>query len=243
MTAMSLNENSVKQNISNVDWSLVHKALDENGIAVIKGLISEANCQYLSSLYLQSNLFRSRIVMSRHGYGQGEYQYFSYPLPPLISELRQHIYPYLVPKANQWNVLMGLATEYPQTHEKFIHRCHQAGQSRPTPLLLKYESGDYNCLHQDLYGEHFFPLQLAILLSKPKEEFAGGELVLTEQRPRMLSRVEVIPLQQGDAAVFAVNQRPKQGSRGYYRVNMRHGVSTVRSGHRMTAGLIFHDAK
>lgn len=240
---MSLNENSVKQNISNVDWSLVQEALDKNGIAVIKGLISEANCQYLSSLYLQSNLFRSRIVMSRHGFGQGEYQYFSYPLPPLMSELRQHIYPYLVPKANQWNELMGLATQYPQTHEKFIHRCHQAGQSRPTPLLLKYESGDYNCLHQDLYGEHFFPLQLAILLSKPEEEFTGGELVLTEQRPRMQSRVEVIPLQQGDAAIFAVNQRPKQGSRGYYRANMRHGVSTVRSGHRMTAGLIFHDAK
>jgi len=187
--------------------------------------------------------FRSRVVMARHGFGRGEYKYFAYPLPEFIAELRAAIYPRLVGIANRWNEAMRLDVRYPEADADFLARCHAAGQVRPTPLLLKYEAGDYNCLHQDLYGEHVFPLQVAILLSQPGEEFAGGEFVLTEQRPRMQSRVDVVPLRQGDAVVFAVNERPVRGTRGVYRVKMRHGVSRLRAGHRVTAGVIFHDAK
>ncbi|HJU05952.1 MAG TPA: 2OG-Fe(II) oxygenase [Nitrospiraceae bacterium] len=196
----------------------------------------------LSTLYSHNELFRSRVVMERHGFGRGEYKYFSYPLPELIAGLRTAIYPYLVPIANRWNMAMGIEVEYPVTHADFMERCHKAGQVKPTPLLLQYGKDDYNCLHQDLYGEHVFPLQVTILLSKPGRDFQGGEFVMTEQRPRMQSRPEVVPLRQGDAVIFAVNQRPVRGTRGTYRVTLRHGVSRVRSGHRHTAGIIFHDA-
>lgn len=213
------------------------------GSAVITQLLSPAQCLALSSLYPQATNFRSRVVMERHGFGKGEYQYFGYPLPPLVQQLRSTLYPQLVGVANRWNEAMGIDTRYPASHEEFLARCHAAGQVRPTPLLLRYGEGDYNCLHQDLYGEHVFPIQVAVLLSRPGEDFTGGEFVLTEQRPRMQSRPEVVALQQGDAAVFAVHHRPVQGSRGFYRVNMRHGVSTLRSGHRHTLGVIFHDAQ
>jgi hypothetical protein len=206
-------------------------------------LLNPAQCLALSGLYPQAENFRSRVVMERHGFGRGEYQYFSYPLPPLVQQLRSTLYPQLVDVANRWNEALGIAVRYPATHEEFLARCHAAGQVKPTPLLLRYGEGDYNCLHQDLYGEHVFPIQVAVLLSQPGEDFTGGEFVLTEQRPRMQSRPEVVPLQQGDAVVFAVHHRPVQGSRGFYRVNMRHGVSTVRSGNRHTLGVIFHDAQ
>jgi hypothetical protein len=194
-------------------------------------------------LYADARHFRSRVVMQRHGFGQGEYQYFSYPLPDIVAQLRATLYPRLVGVANAWNEAMGIDVRYPPKHADFLARCHEAGQQRPTPLLLQYGPGDYNCLHQDLYGEHVFPIQVAVLLSRPGEDFTGGEFVLTEQRPRMQSRPEVVPLRQGDAVVFAVHHRPVQGSRGFYRVNMRHGVSTLRSGHRHTLGIIFHDAQ
>jgi hypothetical protein len=182
------------------------------------------------------------VVMARHGYGKGEYKYYAYPLPETIGELRDMIYPHLVPVANRWSAIMGMDVHYPPRHADFIAQCHAAGQNRPTPLILQYDTGDYNCLHQDLYGEHVFPLQLAVLLSAPGTDFTGGEFVMTEQRPRMQSRVEVVPLNQGDAVVFAVHHRPVNGTRGPYRVNMRHGVSRLRSGHRHTLGVIFHDA-
>lgn len=191
----------------------------------------------------EEGIFRSRIVMARHGFGRGEYKYFRYPLPGIISNLRTEVYPHLVPIANRWNAAMGLNARYPKKHAAFIERCHEAGQLRPTPLLLRYEPGDYNCLHQDLYGAHVFPIQFTVLLSAPDRDFTGGEFVLTEQRPRMQSRPEVIPLMQGDAVVFAVHHRPVQGTRGVYRVNMRHGVSRLRSGQRHTLGIIFHDAE
>jgi hypothetical protein len=194
-------------------------------------------------LYPDGNIFRGRVVMERHGFGRGEYKYFSYPLPGIVQGLRTGLYPELASIANRWNVAMGIEVRYPSRHEEFLQRCHNAGQSRPTPLLLQYGPGDYNCLHQDLYGEHAFPIQLAILLSEPEREFTGGEFVLTEQRPRMQSRAEVVPLRQGDAVAFAVHHRPVQGTRGSYRVNLRHGVSRVRSGERHTLGIIFHDAK
>jgi hypothetical protein len=193
-------------------------------------------------LYPVEDLFRSRVIMARHGFGRGEYQYFSYPLPDIVAGLRTSIYPRLVAIANRWNVAMDTPTRYPAKHAEFLARCHDAGQLRPTPLMLKYDPGDYNCLHQDLYGEHVFPLQVAILLSEPGRDFTGGEFVLTEQRPRMQSRAEVVPLGKGDAVLFAVHHRPVQGTRGFYRVNMRHGVSRLRSGHRYTLGVIFHDA-
>ena len=225
------------------DWERVSQDLDTQGSAVIEGLLSPDECQALAGLYSKDDTFRSRVVMERHGFGRGEYKYFSYPLPDLIAALRTAIYPHLVPIAHRWNDVMGIDVHYPEQHADFIERCHQAGQVRPTPLLLQYGAGDYNCLHQDLYGEHAFPLQLTILLSKPDNDFTGGEFVMTEQRPRMQSRPIVVPLRQGDGVVFAVHHRPVPGTRGVYRVNLRHGVSRVRSGHRHTLGIIFHDAK
>jgi hypothetical protein len=225
------------------DWPSIEAELDRAGCAVLPRLLSIRECDGLGALYARDEPFRSRIVMARHGFGRGEYKYFAYPLPPLIERLRTDAYPHLVPIANRWHQAMRLSVRFPSTHAEFLRRCHAAGQKRPTSLLLQYEAGDYNCLHQDLYGEHVFPLQIAILLSEPERDFTGGEFVMTEQRPRMQSRAEVVPLQQGDGVLFAVNQRPVQGSRGTYRVTMRHGVSRVRSGHRQTAGIVFHDAK
>jgi len=196
----------------------------------------------LASLYRNDELFRGRVIMARHGFGRGEYKYFRYPLPEIIAELRSELYPHLVPVANGWNASMGIAVRYPATLAEFIQSCHNAGQTKPTPLLLQYEEGDYNCLHQDLYGEQVFPIQVAVLLSEPERDFTGGEFVLTEQRPRMQSRAEVVPLRQGDGVAFAVHHRPVRGTRGYYRVNLRHGVSQLRSGRRHTLGIIFHAA-
>ncbi len=217
--------------------------LHSRGHAVLPQWLSPAECAALSGLYPQADHFRSRVVMARHGFGRGEYQYFSYPLPDIVQRLRRTLYPQLVGVANRWNQAMGVDIRYPAEHAAFLARCHAAGQTRPTPLLLQYGAGDYNCLHQDLYGEHVFPLQVVMLLSRPGEDFSGGELVLTEQRPRMQSRATVVPLAQGDAVVFAVHQRPVAGSRGFYRVNMRHGVSEVSAGRRHTLGIIFHDAQ
>jgi len=216
--------------------------LDERGCAVLPGLLKPAECDDLAALYTSENRFRSRVVMARHGFGRGEYKYFSYPLPDIVANLRGELYPSLAAIANRWNAAMGIKARFPDKHAQFLKRCQAAGQRRPTPLLLQYGAGDYNCLHQDLYGEHVFPLQLTILLSQPQRDFTGGEFVMTEQRPRMQSRAEVVPLSKGDAVVFAVHQRPVQGTRGVYRVNLRHGVSRVRSGRRHTAGIIFHDA-
>jgi hypothetical protein len=228
--------------VAGIDWQRVGRELDARGAATIPGLLEADQCQALASMYTRDDLFRSRVVMSRHGFGQGEYRYWRYPLPPLIATLRAAIYPRLAPIANRWHEAMGLDVRFPARHDAFIARCHAAGQTKPTPLLLHYEAGDYNCLHQDLYGEHVFPLQLVMLLSQPGRDFEGGEFVMTEQRPRMQSRPMVLPLARGDAAVIAVHQRPVPGSRGFYRVNLRHGVSCVRSGSRYTAGIIFHDA-
>lgn len=225
------------------DWPAITTHLDGNGWAVLPGLLSPDECSSVAGLYGEDGIFRSHIIMARHGFGRGEYKYFSYPLPDIIAALRTALYPQLAPIANRWNESMGIDVRYPTAHGDFIKRCHKAGQTRPTPLLLQYNAGDYNCLHQDLYGEHVFPLQVAILLSEPERDFTGGEFVLTEQRPRMQSRAAVVPLKQGDAVVFAVHNRPVQGTRGTYRVNLRHGVSQLRSGHRHTVGIIFHDAK
>jgi len=224
------------------DWARIGAELDAQGSAVLEHLISPDECDELAAAYPDDALFRSRVVMARHGFGRGEYKYFSYPLPGVIARLRTELYPHLAAIANRWNETMGVDARFPDELRKFIKRCHAAGQRRPTPLLLQYGPGDYNCLHQDLYGEHVFPLQLTILLSEPGRDFTGGEFVMTEQRPRMQSRAEVVPLDKGDAVVFAVHHRPVQGTRGTYRVNLRHGVSRVRSGHRHTAGIIFHDA-
>jgi uncharacterized protein len=232
----------VAERVNAIDWARVSDDLDANGSAPIERLISPAECEALASLYPVDALFRSRVVMARHGFGRGEYKYFGYPLPGLVESFRSALYPRLVPIANRWYDAMGIDVRFPDRHADFIDRCHAAGQQRPTPLLLQYGAGDYNCLHQDLYGEHVFPLQLTILLSEPGRDFEGGEFVMTEQRPRMQSRPQVVSLRQGDAVVFAVHQRPVQGTRGWYRVNLRHGVSRVRSGHRQTAGIIFHDA-
>ena len=226
-----------------IDWTQATSDLDALGCAVLKGLLAPEECRELAGLYPDENNFRSRVVMGRHGFGRGEYKYFSYPLPDLIAGLRPALYTKLQGVANRWNEAMGIDIRYPESHDAFLKRCHEAGQVRPTPLLLQYGAGDYNCLHQDLYGEHAFPLQVAILLSEPGRDFTGGEFVLTEQRPRMQSRPEVVPLTQGDAVAFAVHVRPVQGTRGFYRVNLRHGVSRLRSGHRHTVGVIFHDAK
>ncbi len=229
--------------IGGIDWSQMAGQLDAQGCAVLKGLLTADECRALALLYPDDRHFRSRVVMSRHGFGRGEYKYFAYPLPDLIAQLRPALYARLCEVANRWNEALALDIRYPDQHEAFLGRCHAAGQTRPTPLLLRYGEGDYNCLHQDLYGEHVFPLQVAILLSEPGRDFAGGEFVLTEQRPRMQSRAEVVPLGQGDAVAFAVHTRPVQGTRGFYRVNLRHGVSRIRSGQRHTLGVIFHDAK
>jgi hypothetical protein len=227
---------------SDIDWPGVWRDLDARGSAVIPGLLSPDECREIAALYPRGDVFRSQVVMARHGFGQGEYKYFAYPLPVRVQDLREALYPRLAPIANAWNEAMGLAPRFPADHAAFLERCHRAGQTRPTPLLLKYGPGDYNCLHQDLYGEHVFPLQAAILLDRPGRDFTGGEFVLVEQRPRMQSRPEVAALSQGDAVVFAVHHRPVAGSRGTYRVTMRHGVSRVRSGARHTLGVIFHDA-
>jgi uncharacterized protein len=226
-----------------VKWGQVSEDLDAQGCAVIEKLLSPDECRLIADLYPKDEMFRSRVVMGRHGFGRGEYKYFSYPLPDLVAGLRTGTYPHLVPIANRWNSAMGIDVRYPEVHADFIERCHAAGQTRPTPLLLQYGADDYNCLHQDLYGEHVFPLQLAILLSEPDRDFTGGEFVMTEQRPRMQSRPMVVPLRQGDGVVFAVHHWPVQGTRGFYRVNLRHGVSRIRSGERYTVGIIFHDAK
>jgi len=229
--------------VNAVDWGRVAQDLDARGSAMLEGLLPPDECEAVAALYPVDAIFRSRVVMARHGFGRGEYKYFSYPLPDLIAGLRAALYPHLAPIATRWNEAMGIDVRYPGEHAGFLTRCHQAGQRKPTPLLLQYGADDYNCLHQDLYGEHVFPLQVAILLSEPGRDFTGGEFVMTEQRPRMQSRAEVVPLRQGDAVVFAVHHRPVQGSRGGYRVNLRHGVSRVRSGHRHTIGIIFHDAQ
>jgi hypothetical protein len=230
-------------NLEAFDWPGLLKHLDTYGWAIFENLLTAAECETIAGLYDEERHFRSRVVMAQHGFGRGEYKYFSYPLPELVARLRSALYPWLAPVANRWNEAMGSGVRYPDTHAAFIERCHKAGQTRPTPLLLRYTKDDYNALHQDLYGEHVFPLQIAILLSQPETDFTGGEFVLIEQRPRMQSRAEVIPLRQGSGVLFAVHNRPLQGNRGAYRVNMRHGVSRVRSGRRHTVGITFHDAK
>lgn len=233
---------ALAQRVEWIDWQGVARDLDAYGCARLPGLLGPEECHALAALYDQRDGFRSRVVMARHGFGRGEYRYFNHPLPAPVALLRARVYPHLAPIADRWNAAMGIATRHPATHAQFIARCHEAGQTRPTPLLLRYDAGDYNCLHQDLYGEHVFPLQMAVLLSQPGRDFEGGEFVLTEQRPRMQSRAEVVPLRQGDAVVFAVHHRPVQGTRGMYRVNLRHGVSRIRSGRRHTLGVVFHDA-
>lgn len=228
--------------LDSLDWPTLAAQLDSLGCAVLPRLLSPSACRELAGLYCDGSRFRSRVAMARHGFGRGEYKYFAYPLPPAIAGLRTALYPHLAPIANAWSARLGEERRYPPTLEAFLERCHAAGQVKPTPLLLQYGPEDYNCLHQDLYGEWVFPLQLTVLLSRPGDDFTGGEFVLTEQRPRMQSRAEVVPLGQGDAVVFAVHHRPVRGTRGEYRVNLRHGVSRVRSGHRQTLGVIFHDA-
>jgi hypothetical protein len=231
------------QKLPALDWRRIASELDEHGCALTGSLLSAETCAQLVESYEDDARFRSKIVMARHGFGQGEYKYFSAPLPQTVAALRARFYPPLAELANRWNDRLGIASRFPDNLDAFLARCHKAGQARPTPLLLKYGPGDYNCLHQDLYGEHVFPLQLAILLSEPGRDFTGGEFVLTEQRPRRQSRVEVVPLNRGEGVIFPVHHRPVAGTRGTYRVTMRHGVSRLRSGHRMTLGIIFHDAK
>lgn len=233
---------SIDSRIAAQDWTKAAGQLDAQGWAMLPALLAPQECRAIAALYAEEHGFRSRVVMARHGFGRGEYRYFAYPLPDPVAALRTSLYPHLAPIANGWQARMGLDPRFPADHADFLERCHAAGQRRPTPLLLQYGTDDYNCLHQDLYGEHVFSLQAAILLSVPAEDFTGGELVLTEQRPRMQSRADVVPLMQGDAVVFAVNQRPVAGTRGDYRVTMRHGVATVRSGRRHVLGVIFHDA-
>jgi hypothetical protein len=234
---------TIDARVAALDWTVMASDLAAQGCATTGPLLTADECAALAESYPQDKLFRSRVIMSRHGFGRGEYKYFAYPLPDLIHHLRTALYPHLADVANRWNEAMGIAPRFPQLHEDFLKRCHDAGQPRPTPLLLQYGPGDYNCLHQDLYGEHVFPLQTTVLLSKPGADFSGGEFVLTEQRPRMQSRAEVVTLRQGEAVIFPVHHRPVQGTRGIYRVNMRHGVSRIREGHRHTLGVIFHDAK
>jgi uncharacterized protein len=232
----------LRDRVLGLDWPRLAVDLDAQGCAIAPGLLTRAECDALAALYSRDDRFRSRVVMDRHGFGRGEYKYFAHPLPDLVAELRDEFYPALVPIANRWNHALGIQDRYPDTLASFLERCHAAGQLRPTPLMLQYGAGDYNCLHQDLYGEHVFPLQLAILLAQPGRDFAGGEFVMTEQRPRRQSRPMVLALHQGDALIFAVHHRPVQGTRGSYRVQLRHGVSRVHSGQRHMLGIIFHDA-
>jgi uncharacterized protein len=247
MNTVSMDVNAIPaetatRRVCTLDWQSIGQNLDEQGSAVLPQILSAVECRAIAALYPDDYLFRSRVVMARHGFGRGEYKYFQYPLPDIIQGLREILYSRLVPVANRWNAALGIDVRYPEKQVDFVQRCHDAGQSRPTPLLLEYGAGDYNCLHQDLYGEHVFPIQVAVLLSEPARDFSGGEFVLTEQRPRMQSRPEVVPLRQGDGVAFAVHHRPVRGTRGTYRVNLRHGVSRVRSGQRHTVGIIFHDA-
>lgn len=233
---------SAEARVAGYDWQVLAGELDNYGCAVLPKLLSPEESRTIAGLYRDESHFRSHIHMARHGFGKGEYRYFKYPLPDLIGSLRTALYPRLAGVANEWNARMGIRERYPGDHASFLKQCHDAGQTRPTPLLLQYVPGDFNCLHQDLYGDLAFPIQVAILLSEPGRDFTGGEFVLTEQRPRMQSRVEVVPLTQGDAVAFAVHNRPVRGSKGNYRVNLRHGVSRIRSGMRHTLGIIFHDA-
>jgi uncharacterized protein len=242
MQAQAAGREGMQPRVEAIDWQAIGSELDGQGWAVVPKLLTQAECREIAGLYDNGGSFRSKVVMARHGFGRGEYQYFAYPLPDPIAGLRGALYPCLAPIANRWNAAMGVNVRFPGDHAAFLDRCHTAGQTRPTPLLLQYGPNDYNCLHQDLYGEHVFPLQVAILLSEPGEDFTGGEFVLTEQRPRMQSAPSVVPLGRGDAVVFAVNQRPVQGSRGFYRTVLRHGVSRIRTGRRHTLGIIFHDA-
>jgi hypothetical protein len=233
---------AIAERVAAIDEAAVSRELDAQGFCAVDGLLEPAACDAIAALYPHDDRFRTRVVMASHGFGRGEYKYFAYPLPELVARLRGSLYPRLVAIANRWNTELGLDVRYPDDHAGFLARCHAAGQPRPTPLLLAYGEGDYNCLHQDLYGEHVFPLQVAILLSAPDRDFTGGEFVMTEQRPRMQSRPMVVPLRKGDAVVFAVHHRPVHGTRGVHRVHLRHGVSRVRSGTRRTLGIIFHDA-
>lgn len=239
---LAMPSTAIDAQIAAFDWQAIADSLHMRGSAIIERVLTAPVCQALAHSYANDGLFRNRVVMERYGYGRGEYKYFAYPLPGIVAALRTAFYPHLAPIANRWNEMLGLVPRYPDNHADFLARCHADGQTRPTPLLLQYDADDYNCLHQDLYGEHVFPLQIAILLSAPGDDFSGGEFIITEQRPRMQSRPEVIPLCQGDAVVFAVHHRPAQGVRGMYRVNLRHGVSRIRSGRRHTLGIIFHDA-
>jgi hypothetical protein len=240
--APAADEIGLADRVGSLDWHRIAADLEAFGAATTGPLLTAQECADLAALYPRDDPFRSRIVMARHGFGRGEYKYFAYPLPSLVAELRPALYEPLASIANRWNAAMGVPTRFPDALSAFLERCHAAGQTRPTPLLLQYGPGDYNCLHQDLYGEHVFPMQVAILLSSPGADFAGGEFVLTEQRPRMQSRAEVVPLSQGEGVIFPVHHRPVEGSRGIYRVTMRHGVSRLRSGIRHTIGIIFHDA-
>ncbi|WP_034301290.1 2OG-Fe(II) oxygenase [Herbaspirillum sp. RV1423] len=242
MNTVAERANAIARRIHALDWQDIGTELDRYGCAALPALLTAPECDALIARYADDDIYRSRVVMEHHGFGRGEYKYYNYPLPDPIDALRDASYPHLAPHANRWNEAMGVDVRYPAAHAQFLARCRAAGQLRPTPLILRYETGDYNCLHQDLYGEHVFPIQMAILLSEPGRDFSGGEFVMTEQRPRMQSRAEVVPLRKGDAVLFAVNERPVQGSRGFYRVRMRHGVSRLRSGSRYTLGVIFHDA-
>ncbi len=233
---------AIESRVAGLDWEAIARDLDAHGAATTGPLLSPSECAALAAAYDEPGLYRSRIIMARHGFGRGEYQYFAAPLPATVAGLRAALYPPLAKIANRWNEQLGLDARFPDTHEDFLAICHAAGQTRPTPLILKYEAGDYNCLHQDLYGDLVFPLQVAFLLSEPGRDFTGGEFVLTEQRPRMQSRAEVVSLRQGEGVIFPVHHRPVQGTRGVYRTNMRHGVSRLRSGRRFTLGIIFHDA-
>ncbi len=247
MTAATLPETTIaadiERRIGAIDWRAAGDALDARGWVALDPVLDAVECRALAASYDDAHRFRSHVIMARHGFGRGEYKYFAYPLPSIVDALRRALYPRLAPLANGWNERLGSAARYPAEIDAFLDRCHAAGQTRPTPLLLQYAEGDYNCLHQDVYGEHVFPFQVVFLLADPQHDFAGGELVLTEQRPRMQSRVDVVPLTFGGAAIFAVSHRPVDGSRGTYRVNLRHGVSRLRAGRRHTLGVIFHDAK
>ena len=243
MTSKKLSLPGFEQRVSELDWEEIESGLQECGCAQARRIVTDSECDELIAGYDSEEMFRSRVIMARHGFGRGEYRYYKYPLPGLIADLRAALYPHLAAVANRWEEQLGSNRTFPATHDSYLRQCHRSGQFLPTPLLLKYGEGDYNCLHRDLYGEMVFPLQVTILLSAPGEDFTGGDFVLTEQRPRMQSRVEVVPLMQGQAVIFAVNERPVKGTRGVYRVAMRHGVSRIRSGQRFTLGIIFHDAK